>query len=667
MADSLNWGAGKKDQFLDWIHPELTTALTARKGLESQWLAWLTAYDAKRGPFREFPYPGASNEVLSIIATDVNQLYAKFMQTLHASPNLWSVSAMNERWVDVAKPMQDFLGILDSQRLKMFNVNKRTVLEMCKLGTAIYKTGWTFETRRVTTYNEMGKPVKAIKTDSYPFVDHVKLFDFVLPPSAYAIEPDAQGGAPWVAERMRVSPERLKMLAKSSAPDLPVIADMVLDIILRSEERTGTDYDSHVERAQYQRRLANEHGPLDENVVQVGVSSIAPSRTIELWEVHARFPASNDDTYDDIVCLVHLPTRQIVRATLNPYVHGQRPYSVIRYFPGEGFYGKGICEQKEMYQRVQSELFNFGIDGTLLSNTIMIGAKAGANVLPGEPIYPMKVWVTDGNPRDEITTMQFGQLNPALGSFLDLTERMGNRAPGVSDIQVGNMDNLPGRTPATTMMSMLQEGNRRPDLTIKDMRYEGLSRVGSQLVSMIQQYLTKVQDVGQGAMMKVMVDALGMPEGQLLVDQLTMPFDDATLGLGVTISATSGSSNKEVDKQNILSLLQLAGSVGPQVIQYTQMAMQYAGTPLGEVAVGAAQGTLELYRRALEQYDIRDPEKIVPASGTAGPQASFGAGAGPVGNPAGPPGASGMGLLPAGAGGAGGAPGQFAPVGPGVA
>ena len=127
--------------------------------------------------------------------------------------------------------------------------------------------------------------------------------------------------------------------------------------------------------------------------------------------------------------------------------------------------------------------------------------------------------------------------------------------------------------------------------------------------------------------MKVMVDALGMPEGKLLVDQLTMPFDDASLGLGVTISATSGSSNKEVDKQNILSLLQLAGQVSPQILQFTQMYVQSTAqtppgqpNPIGDVALAAAKGITELYRRALEQYDIRDVEAIVPASGTAGQQ-----------------------------------------------
>ena len=619
---------------------------------------------------------GNSNEVLSVIATDVNQLYAKFMQTLHASPNLWSVSAMNERWVHVAKPMQDFLTLLDTHRLKMYNVNKRVVLEMCKLGTGIYKTGWTFEQRRTRSYDAAGNVVPTLKTDSYPFVDHVKLFDFLLPPSAYSIDPDAQGGAAWVAERMRVSPERLKMLAKAQAPHLPNLPDEAVNTVLRWVEQTGTDYDVHVERAQYQRRLANEPPiePPIPNEVQLGTTSVAPVRTIELWEVHVRYPAESDQVVDDLVCLVHLPTRQVVRGTLNPYVHGQRPYAVVRYFPSEGFYGIGICQQKEMYQRIQSELYNFGIDGALLSNTIMIGAKQGANILPNEPIYPMKTWITEGLPKDEIMTMQFGQLNASLGAFIQMTEQNGNRATGVSDLQLGNIDQMPGRTPATTIISMLEEGARRPDLTIKDMRYEGLSRVGSQLVSMLQQYCTKSEDVGQGTIQRVMVEALGLPEGAELAKQLTMPNDDASLGLGVTISATSGSNNKEVDKQQSVALIQLMGPLATQILQFTQVYQQAMmqvppgmPNPVAEVALHAAQGLTELGRRALEQHDIRDAEAIIPAAGqgmaggasqavlpgAAGPQTALGPHAGPMPNAAGPPAAPGLAPPPAAFNGAG--------------
>jgi hypothetical protein len=660
LADPIKWGAGKEDRFKDWFLAELTNALTARTSLEQRWIGWLAMYNAHyAGKLKKIPFEGAANETMPVIATDVDQLYASFMQTLHAAPNLWSISALNERWVNVAKPMQDFLQLLDTSVLRMYNVNKRAVLEMVKLGTAIYKTGWTFERRKVGMYDTNGKPQRVWKTRSLPFVDHVRLTDFVIPPDAYAIDPDAQGGAPWVAERMRVSPDRLKMLAKATAPNVPNIGGSALDIILRWEESSPTEYDSHVQRTDYL-RFRNEppSEPYIENQIQIGTGGLGRVKQIELWEVYARFPAVSDDEYDDLVILWHQPTRSIVRATLNPYAHGQRPYDAVRYFPGEGFYGIGVCQQKEMFQRVISHLYNCTTDGAMLGNAMMLGARSGANIAPGEPIYPGKILITDGEPAKDLHAITLGRLDSSLQGVIAMTQTYGERRSGVSDIQLGNINELPGRTPATTMVSLLQEGKRRPDLTIKDMRHEGLSRVGLKVIQLLQQYVTMPTDVGGQRMLQVMVESLGLPEGELLAKQLTMPLESAETGIGVTISATSGSSNKEIDKQNSLALLQLAAQVSPQILQFTQVYAQTVAQPgmepVAQVAIGAANGLIELYRRALEQYDERDIEAIVPAANTQGPQAPPGLVAGPGGQPAPAPAAPGMGLLPPGLGGAGG-------------
>jgi len=656
MADAIRWGKGRDDQFRQWLTADLRHALDARAGLERQWLAWLDMYRSAPPAVARWPFEGAANETIPAIATDTDQLYAKFMQTVHAAPNLWSLSPLNERWVHTSKPLQDFLTLLDTQVLHMYNVDKRALLELCKLGTCIYKTGWTFERRRRRMRDAEGKAIDTIVTRSVPFVDHVRLADFLLPPEAFAIDPDAQGGATWVAERLRVTPDRLRMLAEAQEPNLPNIGKEALEEILRYEERALTLYDTAVVQRDYQRRFRNEtpiETPLKHEVLGTATAGLR-LRQIELWEVHVRYPAQNGEVYDDLVILWHHPTSRIVRATLNPYDHGQRPYEAVRYFPGEGFYGIGIAEQKEMFQRVLSRLVNYATDGAMLSNTIMLGAKAGANILPDEPIYPSKVWITDGNPRDDLFPIQTLRQDGGIDRLISLFQTYGERRTGVSDIQLGSMNELPGRTPATTMVSLLQEGNRRPDLTIKEMRNEGLSRVGLRVVQLIQQYLTSTQDVGQEGLLKVLTSSLGMPEGMLLAEQLTMPAEPVELGIGVTLTASSGSSNKEVDRQNALALLQLAGQVGPQLVQFTQMAAQFPGTPVAAVAQGVFNGLLELFGRVLEQHDVRDPEAIIPqvtppgASGSPGPQP------GPAGyppSPAGPPGMGALGPSPGGNGG----------------
>jgi len=193
-------------------------------------------------------------------------------------------------------------------------------------------------------------------------------------------------------------------------------------------------------------------------------------------------------------------------------------------------------------------------------------------------------------------------------------QALGERRTGISDIQLGNIQELPGRTPATTMLSLLQEGNRRPDLTIKGLRYQGLSTVGLRIIQLIQQYASGPMDVGGQRLMQLAAQTLGMPEGQAVAQKLTTPMEDAALGIGVSITATSGSANKEIERQGFTTLLQLAATLYPQFLQAVSVAMQAKGTPIADVALASAKGLAELFQRLLEQYDVRDTEQIIPFS-----------------------------------------------------
>src|SRR2546429_9933568 len=105
---------------------------------------------------------------------------------------------------------------------------------------------------------------------------------------------------------------------------------------------------------------------------------------------------------------------------------------------------------------------------------------------------------------------------------------------------LGNTQQLPGPTPATTIHSLLQEGNRRPDLTIKDMRYEGLSTVGLRIVQLLQQYASSPLKAGGQQLLALVTKTLGTPAGQNVAEKLSTPVEDAALGIGVSLTATSG-------------------------------------------------------------------------------------------------------------------------------
>lgn len=618
MTQPVSFPEGKLQKLVDWIDWELTYTIAARAPLGRQWREWLIQYrpPAKNG-LKNFPFEGAAAFTIPLTAMDVDPLYAAFMQTLHASDDLWICQALNERWTPTAKPLQDFLTWLDKTLLQMYRVNQRVVLEMVKLGTGIYKTGWSYENRPYRLYDPMGKPMSVQRKVGRPFVDYVSIDDFLLPPSATAVQPDDQGGAPWVAERIRVSPQRLRSLANASAPLLPTIPAELLGRILLYEEAAQTEHREQLQALDYVRRaLPQSNINFDRDS---GVESSknpggtgAHVREIELYEVHARFPTRSDDSEDDLIFWYHRPTRSVLRPIYQPYHHGKRPYEVIRYFPGDGFYGIGVCEQKELFQTMLSDLFNYQHDNVMLSNAGMIAATEGGSIGPNEPWFPGKTILTPGDPRASILPIKMGEVYQSLPQLIQFVLGLGQQRTGVSDLTRGDINALPSRTPASTMQALLAEGKRRPDLTIKDMRYSGLATIGLRVIQLLQQYASDVRDVGGQQYLQLAVQVLGLPEGQLVAEKLVTPMEGAEMGLGVSINAVSGTANKDLERQTMQNLLALHTQVGPQLIQMMQMAAQMQGTPVGQVALEVAQGTAALYTRLLEQHDFRDPEAIVP-------------------------------------------------------
>jgi len=653
--EPVKWGNAESEQKLAaYLHYEIEQALQARQPLERQWRAWLEQYRAPaKQALKDFPFLGSSNRVLPITATDADQFYAKFMQSIHASPDLWIVQAMNERWQPAAKPIQDFLGALDRAVIKMYRVNKRAIMEMVKLGTAIYEHGWAYENRPINTYDPHGKIVRVNRIKSQPFVDHVRLVDFLIPPYAYAIQPDEQGGAPWVGKRVEMTREQLLSVANSTDPFLPNIGMKAALKILAFENTQQDLYDDTIQRLTYEPRAKEQTDRnFDRSSDATDGQSIGGAvgnyqRKVKLWECHVRWAVTGDSP-SDLVVLFHPPTNTILRAMYNPYLHGQRPFDVIRFFPTEGFYGIGVCEQAEVFQDMASELQNYLFDNVLLGNAQMLAAKAGANIAPGEPIYPGKVIITEGNPGDDIKPFTMGNgAYPGLNNLIGLVDSQHNRRSGLSDLQVGNIDGLPGRTPATAVQALLAEGNRRPDLTIKDMRYEGLSIIGLRLIQLCQQFIGSPVDLDGKKYLQMALTTLGEPEGSAAAEKLRTPLENAELGLGVEIAAASSTANKDLQVQKLTGLLTLYSQMAPNMIQMAQVAQQAPGTPIAAIATKALGGISELLERTLAQNDIRDTEEFVPDVPRIMAEAQAAQAAAP---PAGPPGGAGGGNPGAGGG-----------------
>lgn len=600
MPEAVVWPAGRKDEFVQYVCTDMVRALADRSTLERKWAKWLDQYRAPvTGEVKTFPWHGASGITLPWTAMNADPLVAKFLTTLHAPQNFWTLQPMNERWVNVSKPMQDYLQYLDDTQLHMFDVNYRAVLEFVKLGTCIYKTGWTYERRWTQKYGPDGRLNRVQDVLSHPFVDHVSLPDFLMPAQSYEIQADRQGGAPWVADRFFLTLAQFLARAKGSAPFLPDYDPAAVELVkhfVEAAQSTGGE----VESTRYK------------------LDDYQPSylRRIELWEAHCRYDTTGQGNVDDVVAIVHLPSRTVLRTVINPYRHGMRPYSAARFFRGDGFYGIGECEQSEVFQTILSTLSNYQMDNVLAVNSPMLGVKLGSNVVPGEPIYPLKIWPLD-NPSTDIKEIKLSEVYPSLSQYAGVFQQWGERRTGLNDLNTsGNPSSLPSRTPATSLLSMLAEGNRRPDLSLKDLRM-ALGEVGLRTLQNCQQFLSEpLMNTEAATQLQMIIMALGEPEGSYVAQKLAIPLEEIEQGIGCAITATSSNSNKEVEKQSFMALLQLQAEL------FMPMYMQLGsilGNPqlqlLSPVVVATAsqllKGTSELQQRLYEQFDIRNTEDVV--------------------------------------------------------
>ena len=569
-----------------------------RSGLERKWAGWLEQYRAPvTSEVKQFPWVGASGVTLPFTAMNADPLIARFVTMIMAPPNLWTLQPLNERWVNVAKPMQDYLQFLSKNTLAMYDVVYRSAIEFVKLGTCILKHGWDFERRNTLAYDESGNVVPKMVLNSKPFIDTVSLPDFVIPAEAYEIQADKQGGAAWVAERFWLRESQFMARAEGQTPFLPNYDPAGVELVRKFVEASRSTGNAVEDK----RFLLDDYIP-------------SHLQRIELFEVHCRFDTTGNGTVDDVVAVVHLPSRTLLRTVVNPYRHGKRPYEVARYFRGDGFYGIGECEQSEMFQTLLSTLLNYQVDNVLAVNSPMLGVKLGANVVPNEPIYPLKIWALE-DPSKDIREVKLADMYSSLPLLSGIVQGWGERRTGMTDIQQGDVQSLPSRTPATSMLSLMQEGNRRFDLSTKEDRYM-LDACGVRLLQNLQQFLSEPQrNPGGPTQLLMIVQALGTPEGGLVARQLTMPLEDIESGLGVTVTATTGTTNKEIEKQAWLALSQVNAQFGQQYMALAQVignpVIQMTQPVLVETAAQIFKGTSEIQRRLLEQFDIRNPEDIL--------------------------------------------------------
>ena len=531
-------------------------------------------------------WSGNSNVEFPLTAIHSDPVYADAMQTLHTPEEYWSTQSLRPDRVPHANAVREALKAVEKRYIKMKRVNRVALLYNTILGTAVYKNHWASGRKQVEDYGPSGSVEKVLKRWSHPRVEHVPLHRFWYPANAWSLDPDEAGGAQWLGHEFFQTPSQLRVMGQGGDLE-PAFEKAAVDTALK-----------------YLRDLAGANG-VDKEIRVDDSYQPFEDKKVRLMEVWCRYDTNGDGVDEDIVAIIQPESGTLLRALHNPFLHGHWPFHVINYLPGFGIMGLGMAEIDEWAQEVMTKMVNAQVDNVLLANTRMWKAPLGSNVQPGEPIYPNKIWYV--GPDEDVGEIRmsdtYQSLPQAIGQFMQFSELR----TAVSELRQGNLSGLPSRTPATSLMSILREGNKRFDMILNGIR-DVHSEMGLRTVQNLAQHFREDEQ----NWLNFFTQAIGQEDTKLIAEVLGGSIHSIEESFGVSVAATSSMVNKEVEKQNYIGLMQVVSQIYGQLIQTSMLQAQAPDPQTQQTAAAAYRAGTELLKRLLERFDIQNPSEYVP-------------------------------------------------------
>jgi hypothetical protein len=602
---------------MDYLRTEITQSLNDRSHLEARWNRYLTSYRAMPlDDIKRFPFEGAANLVLPVIATDVDTVFSRLMGILFAAENLWSCKPLKPEMVQYAPRLQEFLQWAQTAELNVYSAVADWLLELSKLGTGILKSRYTRESKRVYQFRETDRGVieqiAQLMIKDHPVVQHVSLFDFLIPATAVDIQ-----SAPWVSERLSLTWGQMQ--------------NRVAAGIYQNPKNITSAW-------------ARDRGG-DQTRVMQALDAYTPglSDKLDIWESWLDFDIGGIGEPMALVATIHLPTMSLLRVDYNPFFNQEKPYADARYLRQEKrFYGVGLCEMLDQFQDEISTMHNQRLDNATLANSTMFKARKGIGIKQDEPVFPGRWFLLDD--LNDVQPMAMGQRYDSTVPYEQLTLSYATRRTGVTDYISGADNPSIGYGTATTAVQQLREGTKRFDQVLRECR-RCLGIVGTHVVELYQQF----NQHGKEYL------AMGQEDGQYVHQILQFPLEQIRASIGIELTATSASLNKEVEIRTNQIIMQMVMQFYQQIMQGVSYMVNPQMPPeIRYLAAEMVQGGTILMRRILDSYGVQDADALVPTLGgmiQSGSQqlnslANAAAGAQSLGAPAAQ--GAGMGAIPAG-------------------
>jgi hypothetical protein len=563
-GERLTLGAEEETNLLRFIESELEDSLIYNNQQISEWEENSCAYKAEpRAKRKDFPWRNASNIVIPLIGITVDSVLARVVNTIFGVEPMWTVTSNVKQLGPIHKDIEEFLDWSVKTEMEMYRPVKSWCLEVIQDGWSWLKYVWEVKSHRRYVDG---------KWETYytrrPRVCHVSPVD-ILP--QVGVDDELEGD--FFGQRIRWTDGQLRALSEKN-----VYGDV--DKIISNKESLSEI-----------RQAAGDPRQVVEERLNTGY---------ELW-LNYCFGVKKKSAPQPIVVTYHRPTHSIMRCMANPNNMGARQFIKGRFVEVRGLaQGLGLARQLMMLQDEISTLHNQQVDNATLANTRWFLGKRGV-IKADTRIWPGRMLLVNDTAKD-VVPMQLGEVYTSMKALEMAALSYAERRSGVSDYSLGRESSVVGdRATATGTLAILQEGNRRFDLNVRDLR-DSLQRVGYGVLELNHQYRQKG-----------MAYFVQGEKGESVERLLDLPSDFAAMGLGLELTASSGTINKQVEQA---SLLQLVG-VLTQHMQLAQQASLMIENPqypaaTREYTAKMLEGMTQIIRRIAKTYEQRNAEDIIP-------------------------------------------------------
>jgi len=568
MGKPIKIGDTEKKKLLDYLQNEMELAeREVLYPLQQKREEWDDCYYGKVAPRSE---AWMSNFPVQLGATFTDAIQARLMNTIWAYRPFISIRPTHDSgWTQVAKKVENFVDFKVHTEMKMYREMRKALFECCRLGTGAMLTPWVQKKERVMMRRLWWKTETEIETVNGCVVKYLPIRDLLYPGGYSELE-----DLPWWSRRMRWSELQLRKLkAGKTYGDV----DKVLKYL---ESPDAAELEA--------RRRAGEEP--------------AQSRVVIGWQPWFEYDLKGNGEYRRYTAHVHLPSMTLMRLEEDNYPRW--PLTLLRYGPRDyGLCGLGVVEMTKPYDDGLYGLYNLLVDNFKIATMVCLKGRKGTNLTNKTKIYPGKLFLLN-DPERDLMPMMLGQafnLNPA---FVRMIWELGERRAGVSDYALGRESAQARRPTATGTLALIQEGQRRFDLTIRDIRY-ALDDFGMFYLTMMHQRLP--------ARIPYMI--MGK-DGAYIQQFLDVPNVPPYQSLAVRCSLSNVATNKEIEKSTAMQTYALLAQYYERVIQ---LAMMQANPQVpdsvkmvtGRIMEAAAEKT----KRVLETHGELAPEVFTDVTG----------------------------------------------------